>query len=541
MRRVQIFSGSSHPLLTDAICERLGTSPAKVELKKFSNGETSVSVETSIRDQDVFIVQSGSDQVNDSLMEMLIMISACKGGSAKSITAVMPYFFYSRQSKKKSHRGAITARLVANLLSVAGINHVITVDLHAPPTQGFFGKPVDNLHAEPLIARWIKNHVPGWKEAVVVSKNPGGTKRVTSLADALKINFGLVTTDRRRSGTNGSLAGSGFLERMGDGGIESHISDTTDTSPPNGTAAESEDSRIPPRIRTSPRLAPNINGASATSIPYRGLNGHTRSSPLAQSTRVDSASPPTNRILVQREPVTNGPSRALRLEEKEEEEEDSANEYTDERAREVITGRLVQGHIVDDDAPSPVLSTMSASIATLPGDVMGQPQLDGLDPMTSSFISSTSAFQPDHSALGGSMDATAHSDDEEEGFKNPEFEHTVTLVGNVRDRTVFIIDDLIDQCGSWIAAAETVVKRGDAKKVYCIATHGLFGDNSLEQMEACECIDYIMVTNTYPIAPERVKTCKKLVILDISTLLSEAIRRNHHGESISALFQHFPD
>ena len=421
---------------------------------------------------------------------------------------------------------------------MAGINHVITVDLHAPPTQGFFGKPVDNLHAEPLIARWIKNHVPGWKEAVVVSKNPGGTKRVTSLADALKISFGLVTTDRRRSGMNGSLAGSGLLDRADDCANESHEPETADTSPPHGTAPELEDPRTSHRIRTSPRMPPNINGASPTSIPYRGLNGYVRPSPLVQSTRVDSASPPTNRNSVQREPVTNGPSRALRLEQ---EEEDSADEYTDERAREVITGRLIQGHIVDDDAPSPVLSTMSGSIATLPGDVMGQPQLEGLDPMTSSFISSTSAYQPDYSALGGSIDATVHSDDEEEGFKNPELEHTITLVGNVRDRTVFIIDDLIDQCGSWIAAAETVVKRGDAKKVYCIATHGLFGDRSLEQMEACECIDYIVVTNTYPIVPERVKASKKLVILDISNLLSEAIRRNHHGESISALFQHFPD
>lgn len=422
---------------------------------------------------------------------------------------------------------------------MAGINHVITVDLHAPPTQGFFGKPVDNLHAEPLIARWIKNHVPGWKEAVVISKNPGSTKRVTSLADALKINFGLVTTDRRRSGMNGSLAGSGILDRMGSGANESHNSDRADTSPPNGTAAESEDPRTPHRIRTSPRTPPNVNGASPTSIPYRGPNGYIRPSPLVQSTRVDSASPPTNRVPVQRGPITNGPSRALRLEE--EEEEDSADEYTYERATEVITGRLIQGHIVDDDAPSPVLSTMSGSIATLPGDVMGQPQLDGLDPMTSSFISSTSAYQPDYSALGGSMDAAVHSDEEEEGFKNPELEHTITLVGNVRDRTVFIIDDLIDQCGSWIAAAETVVKRGDAKKVYCIATHGLFGDHSLEQMEACECIDYIVVTNTYPIALERIKACKKLMILDISNLLSEAIRRNHYGESISALFQHIPD
>ncbi|KAL8866618.1 MAG: hypothetical protein Q9174_006194, partial [Haloplaca sp. 1 TL-2023] len=130
MRRVKIFSGSSHPWLVDAICERLGTQPAKCELGKFSNGETSVSVQTSIRDQDVFIVQSGSDKINDSLVELLVMIAACKGGSAKSITAVMPYFPYSRQSKKKFHRGAIAARLVANLLSVAGINHAITVDLH---------------------------------------------------------------------------------------------------------------------------------------------------------------------------------------------------------------------------------------------------------------------------------------------------------------------------------------------------------------------------------------------------------------------------
>ena len=432
-------------------------------------------------------------------------------------------------SKKKSHRGAITARLVANLLSVAGIDHVITVDLHAPPTQGFFGKPVDNLHAEPLIARWIKNHVPGWREAVVVSKNPGGTKRVTSLADALKINFGLVTTDRRRFGTNGSLAGSGLLDRDGDGENGPRISDIADTSPMNGIIVEAEDSRLLHRIRTY--------GAPPTSIPLRGRNGYVRPSHLVQSTRVDSASPPTSRIPMRREPVTDGPLRALRLEQ----EEDSADEYTDERAREVITGRLIQGHIVDDDAPSPVLSTMSNSIAALPGDVMGQPQLDGLDPMTSSFMSSVSAFQPEASALGGSMEAAAHSDDEEEGFKNPELEHTVTLVGNVRNRIVFIIDDLIDQCGSWIAAAETVVKRGDAKKVYCIATHGLFGDDSLEQMDACECIDYIVVTNTYPIAPDRIKACKKLVVLDISNLLSEAIRRNHHGESISALFQHFPD
>ena len=115
------------------------------------------------------------------------------------VQAVMPYFPYSRQSKKKKHRGSITAKLLANLLRVAGVDHVITIDLHASQMQGFFKCPVDNLVAEPLLARWIRVNVPDWQEAVVVSKNPGGTKRVTSLADALKLSFGIVTTDRRRT------------------------------------------------------------------------------------------------------------------------------------------------------------------------------------------------------------------------------------------------------------------------------------------------------------------------------------------------------
>ena len=331
---------------------------------------------------------------------------------------------------------------------------------------------------------------------------------------------------------NGSIEGSGIFEGITDGPrSSSHSLDNAEAVLSNGT--DFEESRAP--HQDSQRTSLQTNGTSPVAVPYRILNNRIGSSPLTQSTRLESASPPTNRILAQREPVLNGSARTLGLE-----EDDSADEYTDERASEVITGRLIHGHIVDDDAPSPILSTMSGSISTLPGEVMGQPQLDERDPMTLSFMSTMSAFQPDN-ALGGSIDPTGHSDDEEEGFKNPELEHTITLVGNVKGRIVFIIDDMIDQCGSWIAAAETVVKRGGAKKVYCIATHGLFGDDSLEQMEACECIDYIVVTNTYPIAVERRRVSKKLVVLDISNLLSEAIRRNHYGESISALFQHFPD
>ncbi|KAI9696725.1 MAG: hypothetical protein M1836_005087 [Candelina mexicana] len=532
MRRVKIFAGSSHPALAEAICERLGTQPAKCELKKFSNGETSVSIGTSIRDQDVFIVQSGSPKTNDSLMELLIMINACKGGSAKSITAVLPYFPYSRQSKKKSVRGAITGRMVANLLAIAGVDHIITLDLHASQMQGFFGKPVDNLFAEPLIAKWIRHNVPKWREAVVVSKNPGGTKRVTSLADALKLNFGIVTTEKRRW----NVSQSAMLENLGtDGAMEEE--DPLEAELDAETAIDPLEAveDISSRKRRSRQNKSSSNGTSITSSqptshPNTLLNGQITSSPLARSSRLDSISdsPPGSSF--------NGPTRARTAPTSFQNiDRDTADEYTDERARDVITGRLRQGHIVDDDYPSPTMSAMSGSLATLPGE-----KDDSIsDPMMASFTSVASA-PPEH-ALGGSCDAGASSDEEDENYLNPDHEQTITLVGNVKNKTVFIMDDIIDKYGSWIAAAETVVKKGGAKKVYCIATHGLFGNDCLAQMENCECIDYIVVTNSFPIPPETAKATKKLVILELSSLLSEAIRRNHYGESISQLFMHYPD
>ena len=405
--------------------------------------------------------------------------------------------------------------------------------------QGFFGKPVDNLHAEPLIARWIRTHVPGWQEAVVVSKNPGGTKRVTSLADALKLNFGIVTTDRRRPNISGSvMLDSAILrESLGADGIcdVAHTS-SAELYAEAQTDPVGSDFEPRPRRRTSQKLRLQTNGNThPTTIPQRQLSGPPGSSPLVRSVRVESTSPPVPRPHSRENAGITSAPRTTKLE-----EEDSTDEYTDERAREVITGRLVQGHIVDDDYPSPALSAISGSATTLPGERMGSSHADEPDPMTSSFLSTVSSLQHEF-GLGGSVDATASSDEEEEGYKNPELEQTITLVGNVRGKTVFVMDDMIDRAGSWIAAAETVVKRGGAKKVYCVATHGLFGENSLLELEDCQCIDYIVVTNSFPIPPEKAAASKKLVVLDLSHLLAEAIRRNHYGESISQLFQHYND
>ncbi|KAG7700332.1 hypothetical protein KL930_001020 [Ogataea haglerorum] len=199
MRKCKVFVGNSHPKLGQLVCEKLGIDPAPVTLKKFANGETSVQIGVSVRDEDVYIIQSGSPETNDHIMELLILISACRGGSAAKITAVIPQFPYSKQSKMKKHRGAITARMLANLLIMAGADHVVSMDLHASQMQGFFSKPVDNLYAGPTLAHWIRQNIEDYSEAVVVSKNPGGTKRVTALADQLKVNFAMIHTDRRRT------------------------------------------------------------------------------------------------------------------------------------------------------------------------------------------------------------------------------------------------------------------------------------------------------------------------------------------------------
>jgi ribose-phosphate pyrophosphokinase len=156
-------------------------------------------------------------------------------------------------------------------------------------------------------------------------------------------------------------------------------------------------------------------------------------------------------------------------------------------------------------------------------------------------MSHASSFFVEPQSLGGSGDVAASSDEEDNAFEEPGAEHLITLVGNVKGRTVLIVDDMIDKAGSWIAAAETVVKKGGAKKVYCMATHGVFGSDSLEQLQACECIDQIVVTNSFPIDKDRARNISKLVVLDLSFLLAEAIRRNHYGEALSPLFQHYGD
>lgn len=195
---IKLLAGNSHPDLAKAVAARLGLDLAKVNVSQYSNLETSVTIGESVRDEDVYIIQTGCGEVNTYMMELFIMIHACKTASARRITAVIPNFSYARQDKKDKSRAPITAKLMAKCLQQAGCDHVITMDLHASQIQGFFDVPVDNLYAEPATLRYIREKID-YRNAVIVSPDAGGAKRAASIADRLDLNFALIHKERQRA------------------------------------------------------------------------------------------------------------------------------------------------------------------------------------------------------------------------------------------------------------------------------------------------------------------------------------------------------
>src|SRR2546425_2086354 len=173
-KRLQLYSGRAHPELADEIAECLDVKLGQANLSDFANGETPCRFGESVRGSDVFILQTHSTPVNDSIMEQLIMIDAAKRASAKRITAVCPYFGYSRQDRKASGREPITAKLVADMLRVAGANRIVSVDLHSGQIQGFFDGPVDHLTAMPVLVEYLEANTSG--DVVVVSPDTGRVK-----------------------------------------------------------------------------------------------------------------------------------------------------------------------------------------------------------------------------------------------------------------------------------------------------------------------------------------------------------------------------
>lgn len=197
-RRLKIFTGNANPALAKQIAEHLGIPLGQGQVMRFSDGEVHVRIEESVRGADIFVVQPTSTPVNEHLMELLIMIDALRRASARRITAVIPYYGYARQDRKTRARDPITAKLTANLLTTAGVDRVLAMDLHAGQIQGFFDIPVDHLPGVPILAEYFKSK--GLQDMVVVSPDLGGVTRARDLANRLGVDIAII--DKRRPEPN---------------------------------------------------------------------------------------------------------------------------------------------------------------------------------------------------------------------------------------------------------------------------------------------------------------------------------------------------
>ena len=200
MQAYKIFSGNSNIEFAKNICENLNINLGKAKIGKFSDGEINIQIGESVRGQDVFIIQHTGHPCNDNLMELMIICDALKRSSASCITAIIPYFGYARQDRKAAPRVPISAKLVATMLETAGINRVITIDLHAAQIQGFFDIPVDNLYGSIIFMEYVKNK--NFKNAVVASPDIGGVARARHFAN--KLGLDIVIVDKKREKANSS-------------------------------------------------------------------------------------------------------------------------------------------------------------------------------------------------------------------------------------------------------------------------------------------------------------------------------------------------
>lgn len=198
---MKVFTGNSNSLLSQRIVEYIGTRLGDCEVKKFADGEINVRINETVRGFDIYLIQSISNPVNDNLMELLIMIDALKRASASSISIIIPYYGYARQDRKARGRDPITAKLIANLLTVSGADRVATIDLHAEQIQGFFDIPLDNLWSFPVFANYfLEEKKINTQDIVVVSPDVGGVKRARKLAQ--KLSSPLAILDKRRPKDN---------------------------------------------------------------------------------------------------------------------------------------------------------------------------------------------------------------------------------------------------------------------------------------------------------------------------------------------------
>lgn len=523
---IKLLTGNSHPELAQMVADRLGIALTPCVCKKFADQSIDVRIGSSVRDEDVFVLQTGNSPFtdpNDSLMELLIILSACKTASARRITAVIPAFPYSRHDKKDKSRAPITAKLVANMITVAGADHVITMDLHASQIQGFFDIPVDNLTSEPSVARWIRTHFHDLRNCIIVSPDAGGAKRATSLADLLNCDFALINRNRKReqnrrlraqqrqqrglstessrsdlmSGINTpmsnsfivdhaadphsaevqGLARSGFAGRHSDGSQQAlrSVNDELHALSVASQQQPPQHPRVAEPSSMSSQLPPRL-GAGALEAANRvhdvGSSSSKPSTPLANGIHVGDRG----------EWITY-----------------------DEDGRKLVSGGASSLN------RAAVLGAADARMGTTGG-------------------AGTAAARATSTDGRGPAAAVEDEDDDD-----PEETKMEILVGDVKGKVAILVDDMVDT-GRTLALAAKTLKEAGAKAVYAHISHGLLSGKATELLRVLN-LERLVVTNTIPNREKAQLSGGKLEIMDVSAVLAESIRRTHNGESISLLFQ----
>ncbi|KAJ2546468.1 ribose-phosphate pyrophosphokinase 1 [Coemansia sp. RSA 1933] len=610
MRNAKIFSGTSHLALAQRVASHLGAELAPVSLRRYTNRETTVDLGCSVRGQDVFILQSGSITTNDHFMEALIMVSAAKLASARKITVVMPYFPYSKQSKKKKRRGAISGKLVASMLTVSGADHIITMDLHAAQMSGFFTIPVDNLFSEPTIARWLIENVirnndgnggsaVGAEGVVVVAKNAGGAKRVTALADRLGSSFALIHTDnapttRPFSRTPSTVALHTLPQTpRGPGMFASAASAIPITSPRAQSPSPLRESMLSGEkgsqtdldLRTivdAQRPASDSQGAAHAAASGSGAKSSTAALSYSDAARAGSRKKNAGGKSEKRadaiEAVISSMQRASFYvspilgadEHPPEPEELDIDEVSSPHSGIEITEALNRSDDDDDDDDdeSNLMEMVNTPADESPDSVSSAAQnVEAISQAAAGIVEQRrqrsmtrpaavpAAVSPSrrNTMTGGAAPPihriTSGTRLQSDPPLRPPVAVTswhkkrnarITLIGDVRDKLVLLLDDMIDHPSSFLTAAEHLMVHCGARAVYIVASHGLFSGSSLGEVEICPYVHRVIVSNSFPIPPELTSASSKLVQIDVAPLLAEAIRRNHNGESVSYLFDRNP-
>ncbi|XP_032597435.1 phosphoribosyl pyrophosphate synthase-associated protein 2 isoform X3 [Drosophila grimshawi] len=195
---IVIINGNSHPDLANSVAERMGIKNGGCSVFHKSNRETIVEISDSVRGKDIYIIQTGTKDANNNIMELLIMAYACKTSSARSIVGVIPYLPYSKQCKMRK-RGCIVSKLLAKMMCTSGLTHIITMDLHQKEIQGFFDIPVDNLRASPFLLQYIQESIPDYRNSVIVARNPGVAKKANSYAERLRLGLAVIHGEQKEA------------------------------------------------------------------------------------------------------------------------------------------------------------------------------------------------------------------------------------------------------------------------------------------------------------------------------------------------------